>query len=374
MPLDPMFTEPMLGPFRGMMQEVDGKGLAGPNVDEMRAQLTYMEELAQQISDIAAYTGKLAQENTFQKFSDAYSRALTDAAQEAQADVGTSDDALLEQALGAYDGALQTYRDGGGGDQTRPLIPYVERIVEIGRSGVSYPVFLRMVEEEGLNKVLEGSAPSLRPALEKSLQIAQAGWLRWSIERAQRELAVFEEIAQRSAFGQPDPLELSLANRRIEWELAPSAAHWDAKVRRWQYMLDLLRDWVDSFAKFAPYDPRWRTPGASEATVRKNIARTQECGPGRFRYREALYQRYFHQGWEEIWRDETFVWEYTARRVEWSEERLQLIRATYPHCQPGAKPPAELVARAEQLQPNTNYRPDQNVPPPWGTPLQSPPL
>lgn len=369
MPIPSMITTPMITPFRNMLSEVEQKGLQGPDVDEMRAQLEQMERMAQEMDDIGAYTGRLAQDQTFQKFSDAYGRALSAAARES---AGGSDEEMLAQTVAAYESTLRSYRAGEAGEAVKPLIPHLERIVELGRSGASYPVFLRQMEEEGLTRVLEGTGPETRGGLERDLGFSRAHWDKHRIEQGEQMLRAYDELARCAPLGRPDPLALTLARRRIEWDLAPLAARWEAVVERWQRLLEALVDWLDAFTRFAPHDARWRPPGASEADVKRNIQRTQECGPGDFRFHEALFQRYFMLGWEQIFTHETFVWEYTARRVEWSDERLALVRATYPHCAPGGRPPAELVARAEELHPDRDYRPDKLQSPPWGAPLRGP--
>ena len=124
MPLDPMFTGPMLDPFRTMMKEIDDKGLTGTDVDEMRAHLQVMEDLAQSMSDIAAYSGRLVQDMVFQKFGDAYGRVLSSAAQTGD----VTDEQMLADLLGVYEQTLETYRSGQGGEEIKLLIPYVERV------------------------------------------------------------------------------------------------------------------------------------------------------------------------------------------------------------------------------------------------------
>ena len=91
MPVDPNIVNPTLGPFRQMLAEVRGKGLSGPDVDAMAQVLGRMEALAQEMSDVTAYMGQLTQENSFQLFSDAYSRVLAGAARAA----ATSEACLL---------------------------------------------------------------------------------------------------------------------------------------------------------------------------------------------------------------------------------------------------------------------------------------
>ena len=367
MPLDRMFVDPMLNPFRNMMKDVEGRGLTGPDVDAMKQALAYMEQLASDTDDLAAYSGKLAQEQVFQKFSDAYSRALSSAA---ASQAPESDDQMMANTLKAYEGALDSYRRGEAGKEGEMLIPVMERIMELGRSGISYPVFLRRLEEEGLNKALDGVAPAARHGIEQDLKFAQDAWLPIKVDEVNKRLQTFDAVAARSPFGQPDPLELELADKRIEWEFAPLHARREALVVRFAQVLDLLVDWIDSFAKFAPTDERWTMPPGTPAQVQQRIRRTQECTPGDLHYRESILKEYFGLEFKDMWTHDTFLWEYAAHRVEWSDQRLQLIFDSYPHCKPGNRPPPELVAMAEELHPAQDYRPDRLRPPPWGTPQQ----
>jgi hypothetical protein len=368
MPVDRMFTDPMLGPFRNMMEDVEAKGLSGPDADQMRAVLGLMESLAEEMDDFAAWSGKLAQDQLFGKFSDAYSRALAAAAKPASGEV-PSDGDLLAQQLGAIRQMLRSYENGQAGEDAKMLVPHLKRMIGIGESGVSFPVYLRMVEEEGLNRVLDGAAPVVRSGIEQDLQFAREAWLPRKITEQQKVLEMFDGLAATAPFGQPDPLEFSTGRYRIEWEFGPEHRLWSAMVDRWQYMLSLLVDWLDAHTSFAPTDPRWCMPPGTD--VQKNILRTKECGPGRFRFREALFREYFGLDWDGIWAHETFTWEYTANRIEWSDERLRLIRDTYPCCVPGAVAPPGLVKRAEELHPARDNRPDRLRHPPVGTPLRT---
>jgi len=370
MPVDPNIVNPTLGPFRKMLAEVQGKGLRGPDVDRMAEVLGRMEALAQQMGDVTAYMGQLTQENSFQQFSDAYSRVLAGAARAAAKDM--SDEELLEQTLGAYEQALRTHRSGQAGDAAVRTIATLERILELGRSGVSYPVFLRQLEEQGLSRALAGSAGATRDALHEDLAFAKESWLPVRVEQAERILAAYDELVAKAPFAQPDPLAFELARKRIEWELEPMHRRWTAVVDRWSYVLDLLVDWLDAHTSFAPGDERWRSPGASPAQVQHNIRRTKECTPGDVGYRLAILQEYFQLGFDDIFTHETFRTEYTARRVHWSDARLALIRETLPHCALGGVAPAELVARAERLHPHGDVRSDRGQAPPWGTALEGP--
>lgn len=376
MPVPAQYTEPMFGPFRGMVAEVEQKGLSGEAVDEMRAQMATMERLSAECGDISALTGQLAQLGTFQKFSDAYSRALVEASQPKAGDAGPSDEELMANTLAAYRSTLDTYRSGQAGDDGTRLLPFVERMVALGESGVSYPVYLRKLEEEGLNRVLEGSAPALRPHLEADIERNRVEWAPpFEVAAARNALATFDELAARAPFGQPDSLEFSLAQRAMDWELEPARRRWSDTIRQWEALLSELVDWLDAYTSFAPYDERWRTPGASDATTRRNIERTKACGPGEARYREQICGWYYGFGFAALFQHETFRHEYTANRVSWSDARLELCAGVYPLCKPGGAPSPDLVQRAEQLHATSgDVRPGRGTLSSPDTPLRTVPF
>ncbi|HPQ67900.1 MAG TPA: hypothetical protein PKW95_02150 [bacterium] len=369
MPIEKMYTEAMLNPFRDMLRDCEAKQLSGPDFDKMRECLGLMERYAEEMNDFAAYSGRLAQEMLFQKFSDAYSRLLSAAAQ-GNSSAEPNDEGLLEQTLSAYEQSLQTYRSGQAGDAGTKLIPTMESIIALGRSGISYPVFLRRMEEGGLARALEGAAPVVRDALLQEVAFAHEAWLPRTIEKTEKKLALFDRLAAAAPFGQPQPIEFEIGCVRIDHGAEPGIVRWDAIVRRWNRLLEMLVDWVDSFTGFAPTDERWMPMGGGDPWP--NIMRTRECGPGDFRRRETIFHEYFNLTWDDIFLHETFLVEYTARRVHWSDERLRLIRATYDHCRPGQTPPQELIRRAEELHPAKDLRPERFQPPPWGTEISAP--
>ncbi|MCC6159827.1 MAG: hypothetical protein IT350_17375 [Deltaproteobacteria bacterium] len=375
MPVPAMFVDPMLGTFRDLMRDVETKNLTGDDVTIMREALARMEHLATTTDDFATYSGLLMQEGLFMKFSDAYGRALSAAASaSASSGGGPSDESLLAQSLKSYEDALATYERGDAGDDARALIPCVKRILEIGRSGASYPVFLRTMEEEGLTRVLEGAAPVARAGLVKTLDFANANWLPRSVEESAEILSVFDDMAAAAPFGQPDPFVFGLARTRIEWRFAPAHRLWSAIVDHRDRLIFLLVDWLDAHAEFAFYDARWRGPAMSDEQVRRNIRRTKECTPGDFRALEAIVAESFDLSWNALWAHETFATDYSAGRIAWTDERLRLVRATYAVCVPGAKAPDELVKAAEDLHTRkADIRADAGRAIPWQWPPPAPP-
>ncbi len=366
MPIPTTMSDPMLGTFRNMLAEVQAKGLTGAPVDEMRTHLSRMEHHAQAHDDISAFTGALMQEDLFNKFSTAYGRALAGAAATSAASGAPGD--LLAQSVAAYEQALAQHR-ATPSPTGALIIPHLEEIVALGGSGISYWSFLRQLEERGLSRALDGAAPATRAGLARSLELAQADWDRWRIDRFGRVLHWYDGAIATAPFGQPDSIVLTMVELGTEIELAPYAARWDATVRHWEHALDGVIDWLDAFTSFAPTDDRWRSAGASAAAVQRNITRTQECAPGELAIRLEQLGR-LDVTWEALVNHESFVWQYTARQLAASDERLRLAFATRPHCVPGQRPPRELIAASEELRrTGRDLRPDRRQRPPWGTPM-----
>lgn len=378
MPIDKSLVEPMLEPFRNMVKDCQDKKIKGEHFDKMVAILGEMDFLAQKMDDFAAYSGLLTQKQLFVNFSNAYGLALSSAVKKKK----YTDDELMaltikqyEEAIATFQGnpsdeKLKAYRTGEPIPQAELLIPPIKRALEIAHSGVSYPVFLRKMEEEGINQAMDGNVPINRDALLKEIEFAQSLWLPLQVQEAEEKLKIFEELAVKVPFGQPDPLEFELTCKKIEWKFEPQHIKWDAVTRRWSKLFEKILDWLDSFCSFALRDERWATALASLDQVRKNIQRTQECEPGNLKYREAILKEYFGLKWKDILTHETFIWEYSANRISQSDERLHLALDTYSYCKKGKSPPKELIERAEALYPSKVVRPNVGRPPAWGSPLR----
>ncbi len=355
MPIDRMFADPMLGTFRTMAAEIRDKRLTGAAVDAMNAELARMERYAAEMSDFNAFSARLMQEGCFQKFSEHYGQALADgarAAAQAPAAAGADPDAgLLAQTLAAYEDAARRYpaEVAAGRMKARdaaPLLRAVNAILELGRSGVTYPVFLRLLVERGLDRALEGTAV-VRDAL--AADVAWAEELQHPVELALRRavLAAFDELAARAPFGVPDALELELRRQRLEWEYAPALARWKAVHRRWAQLFDLVHDWLDAFTAFAPHDARWASTSAAE--TQRNLRRTQQVTPFRVAQHERILRETCGLGWDDVFRHETYAVAWHTVDLALSADKVQQLVAARPLCVPGGRPTPALIAAAEDL-------------------------
>lgn len=349
MPIDKMYTDAMLGQFRNMVAECDSRNLTGENVDTMKAMMQRMEDLAEEMDDFNEYSAKLTTEGLFQKFSDAYSRALGEAAKQADQSGSVSgdeqDQLLLKNTLDAYESAKEQLKNDDYGEL---IIPAIDDLINLGKSGISYPKFLTETIKRGLDLALEGHVAS-REGLVQALE-----WSKDSVRPVETRmdteiLETFDALAAKSPFNIPDSFEFQLKRIEIEWRYKPERELYDAVKERWETLLELLFDWLDAYTKFAPYDSRWRTPGASEEQVRRNIKFTKECNPGFFKERLRIFKESFDLGFRDIFEHETFINESKAFRVPYSDERLDLIKRTFEVCKPFENPSDEMIKEAEKL-------------------------
>lgn len=345
MAVDATMLTPMLDPFRGMLAECEGKGLDGKHVDAMRATLARLEQLGAECADITEFTAKVTTENLFAQFSDAYGKALAGAAQAKGAADAGDDDAMLASMLDAYRDAR---RQAEAAPDNDAHLEAMDRAIALGESGLSFPVFLRRLEEEGLSDAIQGSTMT-RAGIVKEVHFAADAHDPVALDKAMAMLAAYDELAADAKFGAPSNLAYTLTAHRVDWEYAPREAEWAWVQDRWGLVLSMVVDWLDAFAKFAPYDERWRTPGASEKQVKENIRRDQECLPGYLAVRLSILRDNHGLSFDDIFTHASFENELAANRIEYSDARLELLRDTISHMTPGSTAPKELVARTEAL-------------------------
>ncbi|HMC99042.1 MAG TPA: hypothetical protein VKH37_02785, partial [Ferruginibacter sp.] len=316
MPVDKTFTDAMLGTFRTMLQDCKDKDLGGSSLDTMQEKMDRMEALAIEMDDAGAYSAKIMTEGLFNDFSTAYGQLMAEEGQKKYGATATyDDDKLLQQTLSAYENSLAQLDDHP--DKEKLQAP-INAVIEIGRSGVNYPTFLRLMLEKGLDKAMEGSTIS-RDALNKDIH--------WSVElmlpeyerRNRAMLAKYDEMSAAAAFGVPDSVAFSMQRFKIESEFQPAINKYQAIVDRWGRLLSLLHDWIDAYTSFAPYDDRYVSLNGMEAT-RRNIKFHKECDPGFFQVREDIFNRYFSMKWEDIFEHESFAWERKAKRCMYTDE------------------------------------------------------
>jgi hypothetical protein len=306
--------------------------------------LAEMEALAGRAPDVAAYSAQLAGDGYFQRFTDAYTALMTSPA--ASSDDGIDQDAqLLTQSLSAYRAALDRLTSVPDSEAARRAI---ERVIAIGESGLSYPLFLARLEDEALTEALEGAVTPSRVQLESAVQAARQAVDPAREAEARAILSAYDELARRSTIDTVDPFAFELRRYEIAWQHAPLVARRDAMAHGVATLLNLVVDWIDAHTSWAGQDQRFQ--GVSSSDTARKIAMARECNPGFYAVRVRLFEDAF--GAVPWWQRPELEEERRAGRIGWSTERIALAVEAIPHCVPLAAAPAELVARAESFGPN----------------------
>ena len=255
------------------------------------------------------------------------------------------DETLLAQSLQAYEGSLQQLRSMTGQEEA---IGVLEQLLAIGRSGVSYPVFLRQVDEAGLNEALGGTITPSRDVLAAVVEHSRSTG---DVAREAEAMALLERrdsLAAASPTGSVDPFTFELERFRLASQHAPAIALRDAIVQRLPRLLDLVIDWLDAHTSWAAHDDRFA--GSSAAETKRRIEMARECNSGFYAVRAAQFAEAF--GPVPWWERPELAQERAAGRVLWTDARVQLALDAIPACVPLANAPADLVARAEAFGPN----------------------
>ena len=340
----------MLGTFRNMYQDLVDRKAGGEAFNKLKTTLDRMEQLALELDDLSSFSAKLTTEGLFVNFSNLYAEVAGEMAAKQYAKI-SSDEELLEQTLAAYESSLKNYENE---PKQKSLYDTMKQIIDLGRSGISYPVFLRICEEKGLYKLLEGGAIT-REGLVEEKTFNDIFSLPVQFQKMEELVTIYDKLAEQSVFNTPDTFLFELERVRLDWQYAPVQNRWDAVCRGWDRLLELIHDWLDSYGDFAPHDFRWVVMGDTQKTL-CNIKRTNDCNPGFLKERERIFYEYFQLKWDDIFSHETFLNEFNAGRIWYSDETLELIKETYLHCTPFNKPPKELIKHAEDIYHNKRYR------------------
>ncbi|MBM3672991.1 MAG: hypothetical protein FJW86_12540 [Actinobacteria bacterium] len=355
MPVPPDQIATMLGPMRDQLAqaEADGAADAAPtDFADARAALDQMEALAAESADMGEWSQVLARDGWWQRFTDPYTRALVAVGEKKYGGAGGAgappDDAtMLANMVGVFE---QSITQLAGNPDEAHLVPVLREVVDLGKSGLSFPRFLRELELRGINQQMLGLSVQ-RHHLE-----AQAQQARDLLDPAREQMATalvaaYDGLAGRNELGVVDPLEFELARLRVEHEWAPVIARQDYVAERTPLVVFLLIDWIDAHTSWAPKDERFL--GDNAAQTKENIERTQQCNPGFVRVRLDLLSEAIGLDFPALFDEPIFPQVRKNGGPYFSDERVDIARALEPACTPGASPPDDLLARAAAIGPNS---------------------
>ncbi|UKN01157.1 hypothetical protein K6119_15615 [Paracrocinitomix mangrovi] len=371
MPIDDMYLNPMLDPFRNMAKDCQEKGYTGEAMEKMMAALQRMEQLGQEESDIGAYSGKITSEGLQMTFSNAYGEVLSNAAKSEQGNAEDYDDAaMLKTSVDALKNAIvelnrakddqMAEAEKHAKDKTAlevaqneidvlnkndVIIKAIQELIDYGESGVNLPTFLRVQMERGLDKAMEGSTV-VRDGLIYSQGWAEACRISpYDIAKNNEKLASFDNLASQAKFEVPDSLQVSLAEQKIDHKHTPDIAKWDGILDAWERIMGLLATWSYAHMSFADKIFPWD----AMANPWPDIQRTKDIYPGQIKARLQIFKENFGMDFYDIFQHETFKWKVENYQIDDSQLWFEtMINVIYPQCKPGNYLNQETITEVER--------------------------
>jgi len=227
------------------------------------------------------------------------------------------------------------------------VIKPIENLIALGEEpGMTYPRYLRLQMEKGLDKAMEGSIVA-REGYEYSYEFYKAmSRCPHYIEKAKKKLDLFDQLGKNSKFGIPNLDEISYGHRRIDYEFEPSIIKWENITNRWESMLWDLYDWSLAHISIAPMIEPW----AFAPDPPKAVKYTKDTRPGMFRQRERLFKKYYGMEFIDILKHPTFIY-YIKNDFMWQSQELFefLINKVYPIIQPFKFLSQDLINEREAI-------------------------
>jgi len=345
MAIDKTQSDAILNTFRQMVADCKTKGYTGESFDKMCSIMNEMETLANEMNDLAAFSAKLTTSGYFVNFSNAYGRLLSDVATKNNSNTSAYDDnTLLQQTIKSYEDSLKHFDNHKDKEM---LTKAVQEIIALGKSGINYPSFLRLMIEQGLDKAMQGSILN-RKYLAEDLAFAQKtiqpAWER----KARAVLDKYDEMAVQSTLHIPNNTLFSLERFKIENNHEADVRRYDHIRNLWQTIFTDLHWWIDAYTKFAPKDARYM--GQNESETRKNIDRIKNINPGKIKAALNILEQNYQLTWRTIFNHETFDAEYRSNRFNYTEEYVCFIKEdVFPQCIPLKHADQILIEKAEAL-------------------------
>lgn len=370
MPIDSNLLNSMIGTFKTMMEDCKSKNLSGDAFDQMCATYERMEQLGQEHSDMNAFNAQLTEENLFANFSNYYSQALAQGASNSSsstngASSGYDDQALLQQTIDALKSAIQEQKsaferakqestDNAAEIEVlmnpEDLIQGIQDMIDLGeQEGMTYPKFLRIQIEKGLDKAMDGGTTS-KKSLQYELEFAQANVVSpLHIEKAEKKLEKYNALAEQSAIGIPNKNSLKVALNEIDREYEPRILAWEKGHAAWEKLFNDIAFWSLSYCSFAPTIEPW----SMSANPAKAVLKTQKITPGIFRAREKRYQHYYDGDFKKLLQHPSFKWEVEHHKFGYSQEFMTyILQEVLPNCQPNQDLSNETKAKHEDMYTN----------------------
>lgn len=406
MPIDKMMLDPMLTPFKNMVEDCKSKNISGEHFDNLVTAYNRLEQLGQEHDDYNAFNAAVMNEGIYTKIGDHYSRALS---QQANDDLNSddsnySDENLLKLVLDAlrnsiselkrsYEEAIKLAGSHDPNAEQQMGLDYMKRTGAVSASDAEKmkkqgkkdieetlkkkpAAFDSSVEVEVLSnpeKIIKpiqalidlGEEPGmtlpnfLRIQIEKGLDKAAEGMI---VQRDGQEYLY--KFADANRFS---PYLIEKERRKLEAfdELAsknkfnvPNSKELsmrnddidrelEPQIKKWdkikRYWENLLWDLDFWSLSYCPFAP-YLKPWSLAPNPKQACIDTQKMRPGIFREREKLFKKYFGLSFNDIFKLDSFIWDVENHYLGYSQEYIEFLALEiYDKCQPFNDLPQELI-------------------------------
>lgn len=229
-----------------------------------------------------------------------------------------------------------------------------EDIIKLGEEpGMTYPRFLRLLIERGLDRALEGYV-AIRQTIEEEYKDAIDTTFHIShstkIEYAKKRLETFNEIAKKSPLQIPNGDELSFQMQKIDrdYEVVKTKLN----IIEQDFYSKIIGDidmWALAYTPLAPYIEPWAVISDMEKRL-AIIIRDQKILPGMIQQRLILLQKYFNMSFYDLFKTEAYKLNILNYEERYSQELTEfLIEEVFPICLPFQDLPQNLIDKRTQL-------------------------
>lgn len=366
--------------YKNILDDMKNRNITGKYYDEAEKYYNRLLELIETSPDANTLYAKMNDENIAVRISDAYTRALTEIAENANNGGAIyDDDTLMKMYVKTLHDSVKAMRDGfekllteaSEADRKRimvdnnpeELIKGVEELIALSEEpGMTYPNFLRLQIERGLDdfnassitrKVIETQLECYRCTISQDLEI----------KVLEEKLEAYDKLASMNKFGKVDAHVWEFVEKKIEWKYAPEIKKRDQVYHIFKNILDDLDLWEMAHCPFAMNVEPWAM--IFDVEKRKQaIERDKNIMPGVIWEYEKLLLHYFGLKLKDIIHDQSFIHEIKAYTMVHSQEIVEhLLLEVYPVCKPFNPLPQSFISKRTEIQnAKREENPDQDKP------------
>jgi hypothetical protein len=373
MAIDKTLLEPLTAGYKFYLDDLNNRKITGEYYDKIEKLYSHILELGENCSDILEFQGKMQQENIYTEINDAYMRAITEVENKKympQDGEIPEDTRLLRTNVDAMRNCIQNIRDKFDDliknatetqrmrmvveNNPEPFIKHIEDLIALSEEpGMTYPKFLRIQIERGLDKAAEGLM--MRECLENNIECLEKGFMEPETEMNmhKEKLAEYDKAAEKSRFNIVDLHEWALISDRIKRKYKPEITRHKCIFEIFKQIIDDLNYWIESYCfSYALWEIEPWAPIAA-VDLEKAVAtmiRDEYIMPGIIYEREKQLFRYFGLRLKDIAKDEYFLNDIKSNRMDDSQENIEfLLLEVYPQCKPFNTPTQDLINKKTSL-------------------------